>query len=369
MKIMCFAAVEQCRAAGGRPDWRAIAATVPGRSAEAVHAQYYKLHPAPARQRPMSASSRCRRPWDLGSKAELALQPVQRTDRCDRRSICSGDLAGTVSAVALSRAAASPTISHFTRSKGPLTPLPGDVGAATARDGKVVRQHLDRHRGHHGAGKVSTPRAEAAAFRTDQFSTRSVGRPGHPGRQRDGESASGPAYPSPAGVCFLRGQLEGGGACDSGGLRGIYAASTVWRSATGTGQTVGPAGRQGGQVITNLRTDRDHWRRQATLLLTDESDEPEPPPRRGWWPWASAPIGPLPALGRLPRRPQHQRQAQRGRCIALGPARQVMVGRAPMGPARPSGRAEGGPRRGLTRSGARPRPRGFLVPDNVDAMN
>ena len=34
-KITVFAAVEQCRATGGRLDWRAIAATVPGRSAQA----------------------------------------------------------------------------------------------------------------------------------------------------------------------------------------------------------------------------------------------------------------------------------------------------------------------------------------------
>ena len=64
-KITVFAAVEQCRAAGGRLDWRAIAATVPGRSAEAVHAQYYKLHPvsppASVLRRPCL---RCRRPFD-----------------------------------------------------------------------------------------------------------------------------------------------------------------------------------------------------------------------------------------------------------------------------------------------------------------
>jgi hypothetical protein len=44
-KAALFAAVEQCRATGGRLDWRAIAATVPGRSAQAAETLYYKLYP------------------------------------------------------------------------------------------------------------------------------------------------------------------------------------------------------------------------------------------------------------------------------------------------------------------------------------
>jgi hypothetical protein len=77
-KITVFAAVEQCRATGGRLDWRAIAATVPGRSAQAAQTQYYKLHPvdtlvrirAPAAPVSPPASVlrrpclRCRRPFD-----------------------------------------------------------------------------------------------------------------------------------------------------------------------------------------------------------------------------------------------------------------------------------------------------------------
>jgi hypothetical protein len=46
--ITVFAAVEQCRATGGRLDWRAIAATVPGRSEQAAQAQYYKSIRVPA---------------------------------------------------------------------------------------------------------------------------------------------------------------------------------------------------------------------------------------------------------------------------------------------------------------------------------
>ena len=44
-KITVFAAVEQCRATGGRLDWRAIAATVPGRSAQAAQTQYVQAAP------------------------------------------------------------------------------------------------------------------------------------------------------------------------------------------------------------------------------------------------------------------------------------------------------------------------------------
>jgi hypothetical protein len=74
-KAAVFAAVEQCRATGGRHDWRVVAATVPGRSAQAAQAVYYKLHPI-VRIRASAAlvspppsvlrrpCLRCRRPFD-----------------------------------------------------------------------------------------------------------------------------------------------------------------------------------------------------------------------------------------------------------------------------------------------------------------
>ena len=102
-KSALFAAVEQWRAPDGQIDWGAIAATVPGRSAHAVEVQYYRLQrartlvhiPAPAASPPprifRRPCLRCRRPFELlGSKAELDLQFVQRTDRwawVDRRLI------------------------------------------------------------------------------------------------------------------------------------------------------------------------------------------------------------------------------------------------------------------------------------------
>ena len=46
-KITVFAAVEQCRAAGGPLDWRAIAATVPGRSARSRARASTTLHLSP----------------------------------------------------------------------------------------------------------------------------------------------------------------------------------------------------------------------------------------------------------------------------------------------------------------------------------
>ena len=101
-KIALFAAVEQCRATGGQLDWGAIAVTVPGRSAHAAEVQYYELqrvrslsctfpHPGPPPSIFRRPCLRCRRSFDLpGSKAELDLQFVQRTDSwvwVDRRLI------------------------------------------------------------------------------------------------------------------------------------------------------------------------------------------------------------------------------------------------------------------------------------------
>ena len=103
-KATLFAAVEQWRATGRQLDWHAIAATVPGRSAKAAQALYYQLFAAHTLVRirapaaPVSPPPsvfrrpclRCRRPLNLGSKAELDLQFVQGRDRCawvDRRLI------------------------------------------------------------------------------------------------------------------------------------------------------------------------------------------------------------------------------------------------------------------------------------------
>jgi hypothetical protein len=74
-KTAVCAAVEQCRATGGRLDWHAIAATVPGRSARAAQALYYKLPPVLRIRTPAASISpppsvlrrpclRCRRPLD-----------------------------------------------------------------------------------------------------------------------------------------------------------------------------------------------------------------------------------------------------------------------------------------------------------------
>ena len=68
--ITVFAAVEQCRATGGRLDWRAIAATVPGRSEQAAQAQVLQKHsctrrtglPAPQRLEEHLCTRRTGRP-------------------------------------------------------------------------------------------------------------------------------------------------------------------------------------------------------------------------------------------------------------------------------------------------------------------
>ena len=66
-KAAVFAAVEQCRATGGRLDWCAIAATVPGHSAQAVRRLYYNRAPAPVSPPPIvfrRPCLRCHRPFD-----------------------------------------------------------------------------------------------------------------------------------------------------------------------------------------------------------------------------------------------------------------------------------------------------------------
>ena len=76
-KAALLAAVEQCRATGGRLDWHAIVATIPGRGARSAQSQFYTLRPArtPVRIRvpsaPVAVPSvlrrlclRCRRPFD-----------------------------------------------------------------------------------------------------------------------------------------------------------------------------------------------------------------------------------------------------------------------------------------------------------------
>jgi DNA-directed RNA polymerase subunit RPC12/RpoP len=77
-KTALFAAVEQYRATGGQLDWHVIAAAVPGRSAQAAQALYYRLHSvhtldrirtpaAPVSPRPSTLRRmclRCRLPFD-----------------------------------------------------------------------------------------------------------------------------------------------------------------------------------------------------------------------------------------------------------------------------------------------------------------
>jgi hypothetical protein len=40
------------------------------------------------------------------------------------------------------------------------------------------------------------------------------------------------------------------------------------------------------EVSRGLEQDRDHWRQQATALLTDQRQVQEPVGRRSWWPWS-----------------------------------------------------------------------------------
>jgi len=42
------------------------------------------------------------------------------------------------------------------------------------------------------------------------------------------------------------------------------------------------------EMIEDLKTDRDHWRQQATALLTDQ----RPARRRGWWPFRRSKTSP-----------------------------------------------------------------------------
>jgi hypothetical protein len=40
-----------------------------------------------------------------------------------------------------------------------------------------------------------------------------------------------------------------------------------------------------GQLLADIKEDRDHWRRQATALLTSSQQQEAKPAPRSWWLW------------------------------------------------------------------------------------